>query len=602
MTFKYPQSTSNDYVGTAFYDDSYFESDSTIYNSSLSTCSIAFAMSSFASNTDKENSAHRYINGENFLKDNGFNQIDVNGYYKIKSTSDSLGVIFANKKIGDTTLIAIGTRGGNYEMEWASNVTLGDGKEIKQHLGFYQGSSIILDSLLEYINEYSITGECKLWSVGYSRGGACNNLAIGRIDQAIYKNETLFEGKISLKKENIYCYCFEDPMGASFNEDISPRDNIYSNIHNIVNPNDPVTKVAMNPRTSESGFRFTRYGVDYYLPDSVRNNNYTSIINKVINFYNDMDNHSSIGDYRISNFSMAGNTSSDSNLVDITSSKNTRINWTSGLFLDEFISYLTLFGVGNLDNYVTNFQDGLRELFKIVYKNGSPKFSFMTLGASFTKYLLNSSNVDILINNLFHDPSTFINDFIVLLNRVLVDLGLDISPTSLFGSIKSLIGAVTSVFIYGYEIFFTFLNLDNVYAIISGHYPELCFAHLMSQDKNYNSSIEEYNSDGSYYYLEIPEVDSQSYVEIENENGECIGLLQDGCLLSETNISYGCKDKVFFAYIPVEKSYSITIKNAYKYNLYYFDQTQEDLVNYKSEEIENEVSFTTQTYPEKSNK
>ncbi len=603
VKFMYPQSTSNDYVGTAFYDDSYFQKDSTIYNSNLSTCSIAFAMASFASNSNRNDPSYRYNNGEAFLKENGFSNIDVNADYKVKSSSDTLGVIFASKTIGDTTLIAAGIRGGNYEMEWASNVTLGDGETIKQHQGFYEGSSIYLKGLEEYVTKYSITGDVKLWSVGYSRGGACNNVAIGRLDQQISKNEKIFDGKINLKKENIYCYCFEPPMGASFKEEISPRSEIYSNIHNILNPNDPVPKVAMNPRVKESGFRFTRYGVDYYLPDSVRNINYSNIINKVIEFYNGMDNHSALGDYRIADFSMSGSSSSnEDSSLNIMQAKNNRVNWTSGLFLEEFISYLTLLGVGSLDNYVTNFQSGLRELFQIVYKNGSPKFSFMTLGASFTKYLLNSSNVDILINNLLHDPTTFVKDFIVLLNRVLTDLGLDISPTSLFSSILSLVGAITSVFVSYYEIFFTFLNLNNVYAIISAHYPELCFAHLMSQDSNYGTPIQEYNSDGSYYYFEVPQVDENSYVEIKDENGNIVALLKDGVLSKEGKLSYGCKEKVFFAYIPVEKSYNITIKNATNYYLYYFDQTQEDLVSYSSGDIGNGINFQTATYPEKASK
>lgn len=40
----------NDYSANAFYFDSYFDGDSTIYNASLSTCSLNFAMASFASN------------------------------------------------------------------------------------------------------------------------------------------------------------------------------------------------------------------------------------------------------------------------------------------------------------------------------------------------------------------------------------------------------------------------------------------------------------------------------------------------------------------------------------------------------------------------
>lgn len=602
IQFKYPQSTENDYTGTSFYDDAYFNQDSTIYNNSLSTCSIAFAMSSFASNSNKDNPSYRYNNCQAFLQSSGFTNIDVNNDFKTKAGTDTLGVIFGSKKIGDTTLIAAGIRGGNYEMEWASNVTLGDGEEIKQHQGFYQGSSIYLTSLEEYITKYSITGDVKLWSVGYSRGGACNNLAIGRLDQKINNNEKIFDGKINLKKENIYCYCFEDPMGASFKEDISPKSEIYSNIFNIINSNDPVSKVAMDPKEKETNFRFTRYGVDYYLPDSIRNVDFNNSIKKVVEFYNDMDNHVSLGDYYISGFKMSGSSSDENASLEISDSTNSRVNWTSGLFLDEFIYSLTVLGVKDLENYVTNFQSGLRELFEIVYKNGSPKFSLMTLGIDFTKYLLNSSNVDIMINNLLHDPETFVNDFLVLLNTVLTDLELDISPSELVRSLEALIDALVQVFSNDIDIFFTFLNLDNIRAIISGHFPELCFSHLMSQDKNYGNPIQEYNTDGSYYYLYVPSVDEYSYIEIDDENGNMVAKLEDGVLSKDGTISYACKDGDFIAYIPVEKSYNITIENAMYYNLSYFDQTQEDLVKYKSDTIEDIVNIQTQTYPQKTSK
>ncbi len=593
-SFRYAQGSSNDYDGTAFYDDSYFDGDSTIYDSSLATCSLSFAMASFASNTDKENEKHRYQNGEAFLSSCGFSKIDANKYYKMKSTTDSLGVLFGSKKIGDVTLIAAGIRGGNYEMEWASNLTVGDGKNIKQHQGFYEASTIYLESLEEYILNYSITGEIKLWTVGYSRGGATNNLSIGRIDQKIAKKETLFQGKASLKKENIYCYCFETPMGASFEEEISPRDDIYSNIFNIINSNDPVPKVAMKELS------FTRYGIDYFLPDSIRNVSFSKMIAKVKEYYSAMDNHAVLGDYHIENFKMSGSYQEDDNEV-LLSYKKAWLNYPSGLFLDEFISALTLIGVQTRENYVEHFQIGLRDLLNIVYKNGAPKFSFMTLGVSFTKYLLNSSNVDILINNLLHDPLSFVNEFIVLSNRVLRDLGMDIDAKQLRDGLLSLIGALASTFFANLSYFFTLISSDNIKAIISGHYPELCLAHLMAQDKNYTSNPISYNSDGSYYYLEVNDLKDDSFIEVKDEKGNLEFTISNHSIKNLSTLPMGFNSDTFFLYLPVEQSYSISIKNASSYSLSYFDQRKENLTPYEEKVIQEgeDVNLKTETYPEK---
>lgn len=595
-TFKYPQASENDYVGTAYFSDDYFIEDSTVYNNSLATCSIAFAMSSFASNVNKDNPTHRYLNAEAFLKENGFTDIDVNSYYKVKSTTDSLGMIFGQKKIGNETLIAVGLRGQNYEMEWAGNVTVGDGKENPQHKGFYDASTIYLDSLKEYVKNSSVKGEVKLWTVGYSRAGASNNLAIGRLDQEISKGNNIFDNQISLKKENIYCYCFEPPMGASYLEEISPRSDIYSNIHNIVNSNDPVPMVAMKE------YRFTRYGVDYYLPDQVRNKDFDSLLHPVLTFYNSMDNHENLGEYYLSKFVNGGSFFSNSNSqLTVDEIGSNKINWTSGLYLSELISSLATIGITSREEYVEKLQTGLRNIFQIVYKNGSPKFSFMTLGVSLLSYLLNSTNVDILINNLLHDTDAFVKDFIVLCHRVMSDLGMDISPSDLSSCIEGLLSALAKVFLNNLELFFTLLSTDNVHSLAAAHYPELCFAHLMSQDVNYGSHPKEYNSDGSYYYLEVNGVTDSTFVRIEDNTGKIVAFLFNGVLDKSGDITYGSNGSTFFAYIPVEVEYHIVMRDASSYHLTYFDQRQENMVSYKEGDVpaSEEKEIVTETYPEK---
>lgn len=595
-TFKYPQASENDYVGTAYFTDEYFTGDSTVYNNSLATCSIAFAMASFASNVNKENHSYRYLNAEAFLKENGFSDIEVNSYYKVKSTTDSLGMIFGQKKIGDETLIAVGLRGQNYEMEWAGNVTVGDGKDNPQHKGFYDASTIYLDSLKDYVKNSSIEGEVKLWTVGYSRAGASNNLAIGRLDKEISKGNNIFDNQISIKKENIYCYCFEPPMGASYLEDISPRDEIYSNIHNIVNANDPVPMVAMKE------YHFTRYGVDYYLPDQVRNTDFESLLSPVLVFYNDMDNHTSLGEYYLSKFVNGGSfMSKTDSIMTIDEYSSYKINWTSGLYLSNLISSLATIGISSREEYVTNLQTGLRNIFEIVYKNGSPKFSFMTLGVSLLSYLLNSTNVDVLINNLLHDPEVFVKDFIVLCRRVMADLGMDISPNDLTSCINGLLSALTKVFLNDLELFFTLLSKDNIHSLAAGHYPELCLSHLMAQDVNYGSRPKSYNSDGSYYYLEIHDVKTSSVIEIKNKKGKTVASLKNGILDKSGAITYGSKGTTFFAYLPVEEEYSISISDASTYELSYFDQRKEDMVSYEKGDIPSSEGkeIVTITYPEK---
>lgn len=600
ITFYFSSNKESDYSATSYYNDSYFDAPSTTYNPSLSTTSLTFAMSSFASNVDKQNLEYRYRNADHFLKSYNFKDIDVNQDYKKKSSTDTFGVVFGNKKINDYTLIAIGTRGGNYEMEWASNFTLGDDTTTYEgHKGFYDSSTILLDSLNEYITKYNIEGKCKLWSVGYSRGGATNNLAIGRIDKKISNNEAIFDGKITLKKEDIYCYCFEPPMGASFKEEISPRSEIYSNIFNIVNPNDLVPKIA--PKE----FRFTRYGIDYYLPDKLRNVDYNTLIDGVISNYKKISDYSTLGDYTIDDFNLSSLSKGQETDNKISYIYNNRFNYSLGLFDEELLTYLVNEAFFTLENYVENYQNSLRNIFKILYQDGNFKASAMTIGTYFVKYLLSSSDIDLLINTLINDPLQFCKDFVVLLNTVFKDLGIEIDPNELFGSIKSLLMCFASVFIKHLYIFFTFLNTSNVKSIALAHYPEITFSHLMNQDLNYVSKVNSYNTDGSYYYLNINGLNSTSSIEIFNEDKELVYKLNEGYIdTSVLNLTCG-NDSInsFYAYLPVEKTYNIKINNVSSYSLSYFDQRYENLIQYKEEkDIDTKnIDIATTTYPEKNN-
>ncbi len=593
FSFTYRRSVNLETSGMAYYSDDYFTKDASIYNPSLATSSLCFALSSFANSTSNDSYTNLYHNAADFLTHNGFGDIFANSYFYGKPTTDSLGVVFGNKKIGESTLIAVGVRGGNYTAEWASNFTLGDGKELKNHQGFYEASTIYLDSLSEYLTKYKISGEVKIWSVGYSRGSAANNIASARLDKKISEGTKIFEGiDVQLKKEDLYAYCFETPQGASFNEEISPRDEIYSNIHNVINHNDLVSKVGM------SDFSFTRYGVDYYLPDRVRVLNYSDFLSKMLKFYNKLDNRSSLGDYLISDFDMRRGKEEVLNVFERT---KVRKNWTLGLFEDEFISELAQNGVQSRENYAANIQTGLREICKIIYLNGEAKFSLMNLGVFMARTLINDSNVDIVVNNLINNQSAFITDFLHALKSALEALDVKIEANTLTKCVETLVMAIGKTFAFNVDYFFSLISVDNLKAIAMGHYPDVCYSNLMALDPNYSSDIKEYVNDGSYYYLEIPSVKEETRISVFNDNGDILAQLKDGEILKSSSLSCASFAKTFVCYIPVDIRCKIEIENAESYDLAYFDQRYQGLVDYEKGNIpEGEIkNIHPVTYPEK---
>lgn len=253
-----------------FYSDGYFADSPEIYNTSLSTMSLALSISAF--NTEQTDFDFSLLTGSYsnlfrhakvLMSDIGFADKDIfiNDSFDIQPTEESIGMIMGAKEIslddGDYILIPVAVRGGDYEAEWASNATLGQNGESQ---GFSDAAAKIIEQIENYIDTsstFDITsalkdGKVKFWIVGYSRGGAVANITAKRLTEIYGKSGN-----------NIYSYTFEAPAagvdGTEINEDWT-YNGIYSNIHNIINPSDLIPKIP----PKQLGFK--RYGVDHYIP------------------------------------------------------------------------------------------------------------------------------------------------------------------------------------------------------------------------------------------------------------------------------------------------------------------------------------------------
>lgn len=99
-------------------------------------------------------------------------------------------------------------RGGGYEAEWSSNVTLG---KFGQHQGFEKASQDVLSFLDSYIKTQQIKGKIKLWLTGYSRGGATANLIAGEL------NNGRKLPQVTLVSSDLYAFALNHQLGHSKN-------------------------------------------------------------------------------------------------------------------------------------------------------------------------------------------------------------------------------------------------------------------------------------------------------------------------------------------------------------------------------------------------
>lgn len=246
------------------FSESFFTSPSTFYDHELAKMSLNLALSAFNSATAAESGYKKQEAAKNvvdLMQNMGFKDIDV-GSYEGKPSRYSIAEAIGQKQIQDHsqeyTLIAVAVRGGGYEMEWASNVSVFSDRE---HQGFSLAASNVMNDLLQYIIRYVDNRDhIKLWITGYSRGAAVANLMSAKLSQQL-KNGNL--GNLSIDQSDIYTYTFATPMArAADGYDINTID---GNIFNIVSPVDIV------PMFTPEAWGYYRYGYTYCLPSAATN-------------------------------------------------------------------------------------------------------------------------------------------------------------------------------------------------------------------------------------------------------------------------------------------------------------------------------------------
>ena len=267
--------TNDGHDDTLFYSDDYFRHRATTYNPHLATLSIH--MAKYSMNTGGPDSIEDYKwyaeqpkRLTQFFGAIGFSNPQFNHDYYTRTGLNTIGIGAASRKVkeGDNefTVIACTVRSGGYFLEWENNVMLGDGsKSDYMHEGWYNAANRVIKFIGEYVKAVGITGQIKVWLSGFSRGGAVMNIAGALLDNklGIDDGETRYHiyDNVNLKREDILVYTFEAPQGANYNSltIAPPKDPLYNNIFNIVNPNDFVTKVGMGI------YGFTRFGIDKYI-------------------------------------------------------------------------------------------------------------------------------------------------------------------------------------------------------------------------------------------------------------------------------------------------------------------------------------------------
>ena len=474
------------FTSDIYFSQSYFEHSAYEYDPHLASASLCLTITTYTNylpaTEEWYESQSEYI--EDVLETIGFNSFFANDDFKETPRSDSIGLAAAKKEFSDYTVIAVAPRSGGYYSEWANNMHLGDGSQSDYiHEGWYISAQKTINFIKDYISSNAINGHIKLWMTGFSRGGAIINITAGLLDSYLDKGQKVFN-KVELKREDIYAYTFESPQGANVNSKNLklPKDKIYGNIWNIVNPNDIVTKVGM------SEYGFTRFGTDKFIttkffdPSNFDNNR------RVFKALHDVINQTDEVVYSGDNFSMHGLKIEDflkmitviPAIVDIftdgdfgKSKDNTKANYdaniASTLLLEELTSNL-----GSRSDYVKKYQKPIEDLMLVLMDEktspmpSTPVLILKMIGAAaFSSVLIgNSKDFDKYTKSVAGDYAPVINK-----------------------CVSSLIGPICSTYWERpNELISLFVHIGDV---VQNHSTDVVLAHLQAQDSYY---IDSYNA------------------------------------------------------------------------------------------------------------
>lgn len=477
------------FVGDVYFSQGYFEHPSTEYDPHLATASVAMAISTY---TDFGPWDEAWYQGQSrfvgeYFSAIGFEGFTVNEDYRQSARFDTIGLAAAHKAMGDYTVVAITPRSGGYFREWGNNMHLGDGSlSDMMHEGWYNAANKLISFLDDYVSDQGINGKVKLWMTGFSRGGATTNIAAGLLDNRLDRGEQIFSNGARTSREDIYAYTFEAPQGANvYSKNVkAPKDALYDNIFNIINPLDIVPKVAMKQ------YGFTRFGRDKYVRTKFYDpDNYASI-SKTYRALNDVINQNKeVTVNHCDEFAMGGfefkylgadilafltaNIFTDHQLADYVKSlkDDTKAkydaNIAGSIILEEVVK-----NIGGRDKYVEKYQTPLESVMLLIQNEAKP------VSSPFSK----------LIKTFFAKTVTSLLGGEGKAKAEIIDgWGKDIGE-ELYKLVNVLAGPLFDVYWERPNELFSFAGFAPY--IMQNHYPDFVFTHLASQDSYY---IDAYN-------------------------------------------------------------------------------------------------------------
>lgn len=567
------------YYTDIYYSQGYFEHPSTEFDSHLASLSLALSASTFTDfgPFDEDWYLNQAKFSKEFFENIDFNTFETNDDFKQTATFDTIGLCSAKKEYDNYTVVAVAPRSGGYFREWANNFFLGDGtKSDSMHEGWYNAAIKLIDYISSYVSKNNVTGRVKLWMSGFSRGGAVTNIAAALLDNKINNNEVIFPNGASLSRDDLYAYTFEAPQGANVNvKNIKkPKDSLYNNIFNVVNPLDVVPKLAMKQ------YGFTRFGKDKYVTNEFYDPNNYEKNRQTFNALLELNNISqtvripdAFGMFGFEVYNLGVDiikticnlTLDGQELVDALKNRkdktkaNYDANIASSIIIEELVSEF-----GDRNNFAKKYQKPFIDLLLLIQDEN---------------YRIPDAMIDIFKIIICAAISNTVLGEIDAIRNLMRNAWKDNEFTKrVYDVMNQIISPIESVY---WERPNELLSLA-AYAspMLQNHYPDIAIAHVFSQDSYY---VDDYNKNYNTSYSVVPLIDNANYGRMKFFGYNDIGLRLDskngtrvinieGHYVGKSDIhdcykgyaagyySYITEEKME-VFMPINKKYNISMKS-----------------------------------------
>ena len=566
-----------------YYTDDFFNMPASQDDIPFTHASYAWAIANFpADEAEKVNFTNKSRNARALATSLGFTDFETNHAYTVRPTTDSIGLTCSRKELvvqgKITNVILLGIRGASYMSEWSSNFTLG---ESGSATGFTDAANQAIDFVNGFIDSHGIAGAIKIWVSGYSRAAATTNLFSGFIGEGIRSGNQVLDSRVTYGKEDIYAACFEPPAGADASlEGLHGKD--FDNIKCYINPHD------MAPLVAPQAFGFTRYGVQNYLPSSLRTLDYSTYEKRIVSMIDEYrrNGHPAYKPYSISQFIPISATAE--NGATTFGEDENKVNWPVELQMLDFVDNLANNGIGSRSYYSEKIQSGLAKTIGMVFhRSGNEASPFMATMRQLVGELLNLNLSSALIDDIMIEDlrDFFGQDFAPFLIRAFRKTLPDV-PVEEIGQIaEGLSGLFTSIpYATAAEPGLTssLINMNNISAITYAHFPEPNYFWTKAMNplimKNpiqwqYNRTYQQIFGSGA---TDIDVYDSAGNIVMRFANGKPIKLNEEYTYGIRTQSFFADNYSFFYLYFPASAPYRVEMRGPAEQSLFvdrcFFDQ------------------------------